>query len=149
MLASARTLFCLAFAATAAFGIDKQFADQLVESTQNLERDAQSVHLSLKKKSFDAQAVSAKIEAMSADVGKLQDIVKQFDATNPSLSTNDAAHWKLVKDRVHLIEIFHEQKKSLASSDLAKNRTAIRDIAKGLVARAKKLQDSVLILRRG
>ncbi len=45
-----------------------------------------------------------------------------------------------MKDKIQLLDIFHEQKKTLAAGDMGKNRDLIRAIANGVVMRAQKLQ---------
>jgi len=57
--------------------------------------------------------------------------------------------WRIRKDPVHLIAVFHDQKKPMAAADIGKNRTFILDYAGGAASRAIKLRDSALKLHRG
>lgn len=136
------------FACTAA-ALEKDFVDRLVQSAQNIERDATMLDQALKNKQPDRADVTRKLDGMDADVAKLQELVKELDSTNPQLSDRDRVVWDLVKQKVQLIEIFHGQKKTLAAEDFGKHRGLIRAHAKGLVLRAQKLQQSAGTLRRG
>lgn len=143
-------VFCgVALAACSALALEKEFVDRIVQSAQNIERDASLVSQALKTKKVDTADVTAKLEAMDVDVTKLQQLVKDFDSTDPKLSDRDRASWNLVKDKVQLLDIFHEQKKNLAAGDMSKNRDLIRAIANGVVTRAQKLQQIAMTLRRG
>ena len=144
-----QVLGVLAVAALPAAALEREFADQIIQSAQNIERDATTVSRALKIKGAPADDVKQKIEAMSADVTKLQELVNQFDATHPALSARDKADWDLVKTKVQLLEIFHERKKTLASEDVAKHRSMLRAFADGVAQRAKKLQQTAVTLRRG
>ena len=144
-----QVLGALALAALPAAALEREFADQLIQSAQNVERDATAVSRVLKTKGAPADEVKQKIEAMSADVTKLQELVNQFDATHPALSARDKADWELVKTKVQVLEIFHERKKALASEDVAKHRSMLRAFADGVAQRAKRLQQTAATLRRG
>ena len=144
-----QVLGALALTALPAAALEREFADQIIQSAQNIERDATAVSRALKTKGAPADEVKQKIEAMSADVTKLQELVNQFDATHPALSARDKADWDLVKTKVQLLEIFHERKKALASEDVAKHRSMLRAFADGLAQRAKRLQQTAVTLRRG
>ncbi len=144
------TVFCgVTLAACSAVALEKEFVDQIMQSAQNIERDASLVSQALKTKRVDTGDVTTKLDAMDVDVTKLQQLVKDFDATNPQLSERDQAGWKLLKDKVQLLDIFHEQKRTLAAGDMGKNRDLIRAIANGVVMRAQKLQKTAMTLRRG
>lgn len=139
---------CLVFAALPAAALEKELVDQIVQSAQNIARDAGGVKQALKSKKFDATSVSKNIEAMDADVTAMQEVVSKIDATQPNLSARDRADWELLKTKVQLIGVFQGQKKKLASEDLSKNRGLIRDHATGLEQRARKLQETAERLRR-
>lgn len=139
---------CLVFAALPAVALEKELVNQIVQSAQNIGRDATSVNQALKSKKFDAATVTKNIEAMEADIAALQEVVAKFEATNPSLSERDRADWKLLKDKVQLIEIMHDQKKKLAAEDFSKNRSLVRAHATGLAQRAKRLQATAEKLSR-
>lgn len=144
----AKVLSGVMLAAFSAAALDKEFTGQLLDSARNIERDAGQVSAALKSKKFDAKDVANKIEAMSADLTKLQELVNQFESTHPQLSGRDQSDWKLVKEKVQLLEIFHQQKKKLAAEDIEKNRSLIRAHANGVAARALKLQKSVTAMER-
>lgn len=139
---------CLVFAAVPAVALEKELVNQIVQSAQNIGRDATSVNQALKSKKFDAATVTKNIEAMEADIATLQEVVAKFEATNPSLSERDRVDWNLLKDKVQLIEIMHDQKKKLAVEDFSKNRSLVRAHATGLAQRAKRLQATAEKLSR-
>ncbi|MFN7924509.1 MAG: hypothetical protein U0Q16_30690 [Bryobacteraceae bacterium] len=144
-----RTATCFALAALSAAALEKEFVDQMLESARNLERDASVVSLALKSKKADAEDVKKKIDAMSADLGRLHELVAKFESTNPQLSGRDRTDWQLIKDKVKLLEIFHDRKKQLASEDFSRNRTLIRAHADGVAKRAQRLQETARRLQRG
>jgi hypothetical protein len=139
---------CLIITALCAVALDKEFVDRTMGSAQNIERDASLVDAAIKSKKNDVADVRKKIDAMSADVAALHELVAQFEATHPQFSASEAAQWKLVKDKVQLLEIFHGQKKKLADEDFDQNRSLIRAHAKGVAERAAKLQRTLTQLMR-
>lgn len=140
---------CLALAVSPAAALDQEFAAQLLESAKNIERDAGQVSTALKSKALNADDVRSKVDAMSGDVTKLQELVTRFEEGHPQMSQRDAAEWKQVKEKVQLLEIFHGQKQKLAAGDLSKNRTLLRAHADGVARRALKLQQTVTRLQKG
>jgi hypothetical protein len=135
-------------AVCAASALEKELTDQMVQSARNIQRDASDVRLSLKSKKTGAQDVQAKLEAMSADLAKLQELVMQFDSTRTALSDRDRADWLKIKEKVQLLEIFHGQKQKLVAEDFARNRTLIQAHAKGVAFRAKSLEETAAKLQR-
>ena len=131
---------CLMLTALCAVALDRQFVDRSMGSAQNIERDANLVYSTIKSRKIDVADVQKKIDAMSADIAALNELVAQFEATNPQLSATEAAQWKLVKEKVQLLEIFHGQKKKLAYEDFGRYRSLIQAHAKGVAQRAEKLQ---------
>ena len=144
-----RTASALALAAMSAAALDSSFVNQMQSTAQKLERDATVVHRALKSKRHDANDVKAKIEAMAGDVEALQQLVKDFEATNPQMSSREQADWAALRDKVQVLGIFHENKRRLAAEDVAKHRSLIRAFADGVALRAKKLQVSAAQLQRG
>lgn len=138
----------LLLAASQAAALEKEFVGRIQESAKNVERDASAVGQALKVKKFDSSEVHKKIDEMAADITKLQDLVKEFEAGHQQLSGRDRTDWQLVKDKVQLLEIFNQQKKSLASEDLNKNRSLVRAHANGVAMRAQKLQQTAAKLQR-
>jgi hypothetical protein len=143
-----RTIACFALAAFSAMALDKEFVDQMMQSAKNIERDASIVSVALKTKKLDAEDVRSKIDAMGADLARLQELVARFESANPQLSERDRAEWQLIKDKVQLLEIFHGEKKKLSSADVAKNRGLLRAHADGVAMRAQKLQQTVAKMQR-
>ncbi|MBY0506870.1 MAG: hypothetical protein K2X03_23320 [Bryobacteraceae bacterium] len=139
---------CLALTATSAVALDAGFVSQMQTTAQKLESDATAVQQALKNKKHDATEVKAKIAAMSADVAALHQLVKQFEATQPQLSGRDQQDWTLMKDRVAVLGIFHDNKQRLAAEDLGKHRGMVRAFADGVALRAKLLRESALKLQR-
>lgn len=140
---------CLVFAALPAAALEKDMVGQIVQSAQNIARDANSINQSLKSRKYDAAAVNKNIEAMEADIAVLHGVVSKFEATNPTFSERDRADWQLLKEKVQLIGIMHGQKKKLAAEDVARNRSLVRAHASGLALRAKRLQATAEKLSRG
>jgi TolA-binding protein len=144
-----RTASALAFAAMSAAALDSSFVSQMQTTAHKLEREATGVHRALKSKRHDANEVKAKIDAMASDVEALQKLVKDFEATNPQLSSREQADWAALRNKVEVLGIFHENKRRLATEDLAKHRGQIRAFADGVALRARKLQVSAAQLQRG
>ena len=142
------TLLGLAFATVPAMALDHHFMDQVMQSAQNIERDAKDVNVVLRNKRAGMNEISPKLEAMGADVAKLRALVDEFEASQKTLSERDRTDWELLKERVRLIEIFHNQKSQLASQNLDKNRGLIRAHAQGVALRAARLQETAAKLRR-
>ena len=142
------TMSCLILAAPSLTALDKEFAGQMMQSAQKLRKDASEIKLSLKSKTIDDSKVTQKIDEMAADVTKLQDLVRRFDETKPQMNTADQAAWTLVKQKVQIIEIFHGQKKVMASEGVTKNRARISQLASGVAVRAQKLEQSTMKLSR-
>lgn len=139
----------IALAASSAFALEKDLVDRIIASAKNIEQDATSVDSALKSRKAGQSDVSRHLESMTTDLAKLQEVVSHFDSSNPSLSDRDRADWQLVKDKVQLLGIFHEQKKALVAEDVSKHRGMIRAHAKGVAVRAQKLQETAARLRRG
>jgi len=144
-----RTASALALAAMSAAALDSSFVNQMQTTAQKLERDASGINRALKSKRHDANDVKAKIDAMAGDVETLQTLVKDFEGTNPQLSSREQAEWALLREKVQVLGIFHENKRRLAAEDFAKHRSLIRAFADGVALRAKKLQMSAAQLQRG
>jgi len=142
------TLTGLALAAIPSVALEKEFVSQMMDSAKNIERDASLVSAAVRLKNLDAEDVRKKIEAMSADLAKLQELVNSYEASHPKLSARDQQDWQALKEKVQLLEIFHGQKKQLAAGDFSKNRGLIRAHADGVVRRAKMLQQTVARLQR-
>jgi hypothetical protein len=85
---------------------------------------------------------------MSADMAALHELIAEFEATNPQFSAAEGAQWKLVKEKVQILEIFHDQKKKLANEDFERNRNLIRAHANGVAMRAERLQRTLAQLMR-
>ena len=143
-----RTAGCLAITTISAMALDSAAVNQLQQTAQRLERDAITVQQALKSKKHDVTAVKAKIELMTADVGALDQLVKQIDDTNPQLSARDQAEWVKTRQLIHIITALHESKERAATEDLAKNRGLVRDYAAGVALRAKLLQGALMQLQR-
>ncbi|MFN7925637.1 MAG: hypothetical protein U0Q16_36390 [Bryobacteraceae bacterium] len=144
-----KTLSCFALAAFSASALEKEFVDQLLQAARNIERDSTNIGLATKTKKADADEVKKTVDAMSTDLTKLQELVAQFESTNPQLSDRDRAEWQLIKDKVKLLEIFHGQKQKLVAEDFSRNRGLIRAHAGGLAKRAQRLQETAARLQRG
>lgn len=141
-------LACLMLTSLSAWALDKDFVDPMKQTAQSVERDARMVSMALKDKRIDANDVQQKVNTMNTDIAKLQALVAQFESTHPQLSERDQADWKLVRDKVKLLEVFHAQKETLLAGDWEKNRRMIRAHADGIALRAKMLQESVTRIER-
>ena len=142
------TIGCLTITAMSGFALDEKFVQRSMESARNIERDALAVRAAAKNKNPDAGDVKAKIDAMSGDIESLQKLVADFEGTNPQLNERDQADWKLIKEKVKILEIFHGKKQQLASDDLVRNRKMIQVHAKGVADRADRLQQTLVKLMR-
>lgn len=139
---------CLLITALYAVALDKQFVDRTMETAKNIQRDANLVSAAIKSKKIDVADVQKKIDAMSADMATLHELVAEFEATNPQFSAAEGAQWKLIKQKVQILEIFRDQKKKLAQEDFKRNRNLIRAHANGVAQRAETLQRTIAQLMR-
>jgi hypothetical protein len=151
MLISTRK--CIVSAVLVALGAGTAAAGEhisgILQHAKNLEKDSSQIRLALKSKKVDTQEVKSAVEASSADVAKLRELVAAYESTNPSLNSQERKDWELVKQKVQLLSIFHDRKKELVSSgDFSKNRGLIRAHAEGLAKRAVMLQNTVGRLQR-
>ena len=149
MRTSFRTAGCLAIATISAMALDSGSVNQLQQTAQRLEREATSVQQSLKNKNYDAPAVKVRIESMTSDVGALDQLAKQIDASSPQMSGRDEADWVKTRQLIQIITALHGSKNQAASEDLVKNRALVRDYAVGVALRAKLLQGTLTRLQRG
>lgn len=138
----------LVLATLPASALEKEFVDHLVESARTIEQDASKVSLALKSKKSSQSDVMKMIDAMNSDLDKLRQLADQYETTHPKMSGRDLEEWKLIRQKIQLLEIFHQRKQTLASQDINKNRSLIRAHADGVALRASKLQESALKLRR-
>jgi hypothetical protein len=130
------------------FALDQHFVNQVMQSAKNIERDAKLLSDAVKAKAIDTDDVRKKISAMTADIAALQKQVADFEAGNPAFSEHEKADWDKFKQKVQLIEIFHNQKQQLAEADLVRNRKLVRAHATGVAKRAEMLQQTLSRLAR-
>jgi len=137
-----RTLaaFLTAFAMTA---MASNHISDIKTHAAKVQRDSEYVNQLLKTKQPDVDALRQTIELTGADIAKLQQLVSDFEATNPQFSPRDEKEWAFLKEKVQLLSIFYTTKKELAMADnLKSNRGMIRAHAEGLAKRAKMLQET-------
>ncbi len=144
-----KALIGLAMAMPAALAVDRAFVDQMMTAARSIERDANAVSQALKGKAKDEAALEARIDAMGAEVDKLKKLMAEYELSHPAKGERERADWERLRESVKLLELFHGEKKALATTDLAKNRSLVRTHAKGLAERAKRLQRTAGQLWRG
>jgi outer membrane protein TolC len=105
---------------------------------QTIEKESQGLSQMLKSKQVDAAALRDKLDGVSAEIDKLKAVVAEVDpAVTPSKD------WMLVKEKVQLIEIFHQAKRNIVNEqDVKKNRSLLRAHAQGVAKRAAMLQQT-------
>lgn len=138
-------------AATTAFFTTALFAnnhfEKIADHASKVQRESAQMSQSLKAKKADASEISKSLESTGAEIAKLQELVNQIEAQNPSFSERDRKDWELLKTKVQLLSIFHDRKKELVSGDFAKQRGLIRAHAEGLAKRAALLQQTASRLK--
>lgn len=137
-----------ALAASAAFASDH--LAQMRDQAGKLGRAFRDIGVMVEKKNFNTEEVQNRVNMVDADIESLKRLASEFEGANPSLAANSNKDWKLAKDLVHLIDIFHEQKSEILRGDPKKQRSLLRGHAKGLARRAFMLQEtSDRLLRAG
>ena len=127
-------------AASAAFANDN--LTQIRDQAGKLSQEFRDIGVTLKNKNFNTVEVQNRVNAIDAGIESLKKSTVEFEAAKHSLTANGDKDWKLSKDIIHLIDIFHEQKSQLLSGDPQKMRSQIRDQADGLAKRASMLQET-------
>ncbi|MCC6539314.1 MAG: hypothetical protein IT162_17310, partial [Bryobacterales bacterium] len=97
------------------------------------------------KKLMEEAAIKNKLDAVGVEIKQMQSLVA--DLEQQQSGQLPAAQWKLLKEKVQLLALFHERKAELAS-DVPRNRSLLRAHAKGTMIRASKLQQTAAALRQ-
>lgn len=141
------TALCLTLLATSAFA-DTRLADIRNHAGQ-VEKGSEKISLLLKAKQPDAQAVRDGITAMGGDIENIQRLVVELTEENPQFIQRGDKDWDLLKQKVQLLALFHNNKDELMKADdMKKNRSLLRAHSKGLAMRAGLLQETAKRLQR-
>ena len=127
-------------AASAAFA--NEHLTQIRDQAGKLGQEFRDIHVTVKNKNFNTVEVQNRVNAIDADIESLKKSAAAFEAAKHSLTANGDKDWKLSKDIIHLIDVFHEQKSQLLSGDPKKMRSMIRAQVDGLAKRASMLQET-------
>ena len=125
---------------------DTKVFEGIISNAASIQRSADAISKDLKPKSADQNKLKADMEEMGKTIATLKHEVESFDVE--SLSGKQKTNWEMVKTKVQLIAMFHEQKTGMMEQDFDKNREAIRYHAVGIAKRAEILQKSVRMLDR-
>ena len=127
-------------AASAAFA--NEHLTQIRDQAGKLAKEFRNIGVMVENKNFNTVEVQNRVNAIDADIESLKKSAAEFEAANHSLTANGDKDWKLSKDIIHLIDVFHEQKSQMLSGDPKKMRSLIRSQAEGLAKRASMLQET-------
>lgn len=107
----------------------------------NVQRQSESMSQLLKAKSPDVSQLREKLDLASADIAKLKTLVAELEGSSTVAQSRD---WQLLKERVQLLDIFHNAKREMVTTDqVAKKRSILRAHADGIAKRAAMLQVTV------
>lgn len=144
----ARIAMTMLLAASAAFASDH--LTQIRDQAGKLSQEFRDIGAMVKNRNFNTAEVQNRVNVIDADIEGLKRLAGEFETANPSLVTTGNKDWKLAKDLIHLIDIFHEQKAEILKGDPKKQRSLLRGHAQGLAKRAFMLQEtSSRLLRTG
>ena len=111
--------------------------DEVIHSASQMETDARHVSSHLKSKETDAQFVKDKIQALSADMDRLDAAMSHLAGKKDSMKDWQKKDYEILKTKVQLVQRFYDFKKEVAwADDLKKNRSSLRAHADGLAQRA-------------
>ena len=127
-------------AASATFA--NEHLTQIRDQAGKLGQEFRDIGVTVKNKNFNTVEVQNRVNAIDTDIESLKKSAAEFEAANHSLTANGDKDWKLSKDIIHLIDVFHERKSQMLSGDPKKMRSLIRAQAEGLVKRASTLQET-------
>lgn len=116
------------------------------DHARNLQTNAQEINQGLKKKALSPEDLKAKLDKSSSSLEQLKTAVAQLESSNVNVASM-GPDWKLLKEKVQLLEIFHERKSELLS-DVSRNRSMIRAHAEGIAKRAAMLDQTVSRLQK-
>jgi hypothetical protein len=146
---------CLVVALAPAWGADNSveaknmMLSEIGFHAQKVQQDAENVSQHLKSKQMDPQFLKDKIGATADDMGKLQQLVNDFESRNFDLAEWQKKDWDFLKTKVQLLSVFYDRKKELVlADDVAKNKSLLRAHADGLAIRAAKLQATASRLQK-
>jgi cytochrome c556 len=135
----------LALTASAVFANDH--LNQIAGTAKELQSDFSMMAQTLKNKNFAAEELKRELEALRGHVDQLKATADEFEAANPSLSGQHEKDWKLAKELIALVDIFHSQKAEMLNGDNpAKNRKMLKAQAEGLAKRSTVLRETALRL---
>lgn len=133
---------CLALSALCAMADSNAF-QSISRDAASIQKDADAIATDLKTKTFDPTKVRSEIDSLGKDIATLRKDVETLDANLASLTEQQKKEWELVKTKVQLLTIFHDQKTGLLEGDIDRNRSMIRALSLGISKRARMLQDTV------
>src|SRR5512139_4024205 len=102
-------IVCLVVALAPAWGADNpvetknRMLSEIGFHAQKVQQDAENVSQHLKSKQVDPQFLRDKIGATADDMGKLQQLVKDFESRNFDLAEWQKKDWDFLKTKVQLM----------------------------------------------
>jgi hypothetical protein len=128
----------LGLASTLAWG--NEHLTQIHDQAAQLERQYRDIGAVVKTKTFNPSEVQSRLDAASAGVETLKQLVSDAEAAKAIPDSH--AEWQKTKTLVALIEVYHNNKSTTLADDPGKKRTILKRYAEGLVTRSSMLQQS-------
>ncbi len=126
--------FMMVLAASAAFANDQ--LTQMRDHAKTLHQEFTQLQSAVKNRNFDVQTIQNRMNELDANIEKLKSIAAEFESSAPS-NIAASSDWKLTKELIQLLDMFHEQKMELLNGDLRKNHGLVKVHAEGLARRAE------------
>ena len=109
----------------------------------NVERDSKELTTLLKGKQFDLQTIQTRISSIGGEIGNIQKVVDEIEASNARFVEGRGKEWQLFKENVQLLSISHNNKVAAATAENPrKNRALLMAYAKGQIKRAEMLNEA-------
>lgn len=135
----------LTLSASAALANDH--LNQIASHARGLADDYRKMTVTLKNKNFPVADLKQELQEADAALDKVNGLLTEYSASNPSFNAAQQKDWKLVQDLVKLLEVFQDGKTELLSGDNPhKQRSKIQRHAEALVTRASLLEQAALRL---
>lgn len=109
----------------------------------NIERESKELTTLLKGKQFDSQTIQTRISSIGGEIGNIQKVVGEIEASNSQFVEGRGKEWELFKQNVQLLSISHNNKVAAATAENPKkNRSLLMAYAKGQIKRAEMLNET-------
>jgi hypothetical protein len=113
---------------------------RLVMESKAAEKTAMELESMLRQKRFDSSVVSEKVNELTARLDELKGLAESLEAER-QFSGGQQTQWERIKVALHVKDSLLSEKKELLA-DTQKNRNTLRLYARGVMQRAKIVQES-------